>query len=72
MEVHFILRSRHFRKRIDATPIHAGKYGAAGISASCCGLFHPKRAEMLLSKLTGREQREKVDTGEGMGGINGQ
>jgi hypothetical protein len=72
MEVHFILRSRHFRKRTNANPIHAGMYGVAGISASCCGLFNPKRAEMLLRKLTGRKQREKVDMGEGMGGINGQ
>jgi hypothetical protein len=28
-----------------------------------CGLFNPKRAEMLLRKLTGSEQQEKIDTG---------
>lgn len=28
-----------------------------------CGLFNPKRAEMLLRKLTGKEKKERVDTG---------
>jgi hypothetical protein len=28
-----------------------------------CGLFNPKRAEMLLRKLTGKETKERVDTG---------
>jgi hypothetical protein len=28
-----------------------------------CGLFNPKRAERLLRVLTGKEQREKVETG---------
>ncbi|MDZ4164117.1 MAG: hypothetical protein U1C55_03225 [Smithellaceae bacterium] len=28
-----------------------------------CGLFNPKRAEMLLRKLTGKGQEEPVDTG---------
>jgi hypothetical protein len=28
-----------------------------------CGLFNPKRAEMLLRKLTGKEEKERVDTG---------
>jgi hypothetical protein len=28
-----------------------------------CGLFNPKRAEILLHKLTGKEKKERVDTG---------
>jgi hypothetical protein len=28
-----------------------------------CGLFNPQRAELLLRKLTGKEKKEKVDTG---------
>jgi hypothetical protein len=28
-----------------------------------CGLFNPKRAEMLLRKLTGKKTKERVDTG---------
>lgn len=50
-------------KQIKAGSLSIEKAGIELGKPCLCGLFNPKRAEILLRKLTGKERKDLVDTG---------
>jgi hypothetical protein len=50
-------------ERIKAGSLSIEKAGIELGKPCLCGLFNPKRAEMLLRKLTGKEKAKRVNTG---------